>query len=181
MSDHHVFSLVPLEAARDRRLSAAHYRVLIALLSFRGRDTNLVWPSRERVSEITGYPVDKISRLTTELVRYGWIEKSQRGGRACEYRIRVPDLGPINGETVTDEVRVPRLSPGPHPAAETRPYPRGSDQALPPGVRPIEQTREQTKEQTIARSYLALRARSAPRRWRAGRLPTRTSSSASDP
>ena len=134
MSDQHVFSIVPLEAARDRRLSAAHYRVLIALMSFRGRDTNLVWPRRERISEITGYPADKISRLTTELVRYGWLEKSRRGGRACEYRIRVPDLGPINGETVTDEVRVPRLSPGPHPAEETRPDHWGSDQTLPTGV-----------------------------------------------
>ena len=137
---HHVFAIVPLEAARDRRLSASHYRVLIALLSFRGKDTNLIWPSRERIAAITGYHIDKISRLTTELVRYGWLEKTQRGGRACEYRIRVPDLGPIEGEMVTERVTVPRLSPGPRPGGEAgdvgpgTPDPRPSGQPLPTGV-----------------------------------------------
>ena len=76
----------------DSRLTLTQYRVLGALLSFRGRDTSVIWPSREALSARTGLAVAKISYATTALCRLGWLTKEGCGGRSrsCHYRITVP-------------------------------------------------------------------------------------------
>jgi Helix-turn-helix domain len=86
------FAIMPVEAFMDQRLTLTQYRVLGALLSFRGRDTGVVWPSREALSARTGLPVAKISYATTALCRLGWLTKEGCGGRSrsCHYRITVP-------------------------------------------------------------------------------------------
>ena len=111
-NDQHIFAIAPLEMARDHRLTAAQYRILLALLSFRNREGNLVWPSRERLAELTGYTVNTISKYTRQLEGIGWLEKDGKGGRsmAVRYRITVPDLDLDEGETVTEQVTVSRLS-----------------------------------------------------------------------
>ena len=107
----HVFAIAPLEMVRDRRLGAPHLRILLALLSFRNREGNLVWPKRERLAEITGYRVQNISKYTGQLEQFGWLEKDGTGGRsmAVRYRITVPDIPVETADTVTESITLSRL------------------------------------------------------------------------
>lgn len=88
------FSIVPVEVAFDSRLNFRHVRVLIALLSFRNRNTGLMCPSRKMISARCQLPLDRISLITTELVKLGWITKSGNGGKSssCCYVLTVPDF-----------------------------------------------------------------------------------------
>jgi hypothetical protein len=103
------YSIVPVEACMDSRLTKMQLRVLIALLSFRAKNTDTVWPKREQISNRCGYDKRVITRVTTQLVELGWLEKVGKGGfsKSCEYRITVPDLVTVDSrETVTDPVTV---------------------------------------------------------------------------
>lgn len=93
MSQQPVFSIVPIEVVQDRRLTLWHVRVLVALLSFRRKNTDTVWPSREQIAERAGMHIANVSKTTTELVALGWLVKEGEGGRSksCEYRITVPE------------------------------------------------------------------------------------------
>jgi len=93
------FAIVPVEAAMDHRLTAIQLRVLIAILSFRNKNTNIAFPSRAKLAERCGYSEATISRATSALVELGWLRKVGKGGRgkAVEYEVTVPDI-----ETVTD-------------------------------------------------------------------------------
>lgn len=100
-----IFSIIPIEVALDDRLTKMQLRVLIALLSFRNKNTDTVWPKRETLAERCGYDVRTISRVTTQLVELGWLQKSGQGGfsKASEYRVTVPDLDTVVlGETVSE-------------------------------------------------------------------------------
>jgi hypothetical protein len=46
------FALVPIEVVMDRRLTLEQTRVLIALFSFRAKNTDTVWPSRAAIAEL---------------------------------------------------------------------------------------------------------------------------------
>lgn len=106
MSDeHNIFSVVPIEVALDHRLTLRHVRVLIALFSFRSKTTNTVWPKRQTLADRCGFPLTRISTITTELASLGWLEKVGTGGRNApsRYRLTVPDLVTVtNSVTVTD-------------------------------------------------------------------------------
>ena len=93
MAPQPVFSIVPIEIAQDRRLTLWHVRVLIALLSFRRKNTDTVWPSREQIAERAGMHTANVSKTTSELVSLGWLVKVGDGGRSksSEYRITVPE------------------------------------------------------------------------------------------
>ena len=97
------FSLVPLEVIKDKRLTLWQVRVLVALFSFRNRDTNTVWPSRNAIAERSGMHPSNISTTTTELVGLGWLSKEGMGGfsKSSRYTITTPDL-----ETVADSTTV---------------------------------------------------------------------------
>ncbi len=94
------FAMVPIEVCMDSRLSKMQIRVLITLLSFRNKDTNLVWPKREKIAERCGYEITVISRVTRQLVDLGWIQKTGKGGfsKSTEYRITVPELVTVDNE-----------------------------------------------------------------------------------
>jgi len=98
-----VFSIVPIEVIQDPRLTKRQIKVLIALLSFRGKNTNTVWPSREKLSDRCNLPVTRISQTTSELVDLGWLIKDGKGGfsKSTRYQITVPNL-----VTVTKSVTV---------------------------------------------------------------------------
>lgn len=89
----------------DRRLTLKQMRVLVTLLSFRSKSTNLVFPSREAISERCGMAPSAISTATSELEALGWVKKIGNGGRsrACKYEITVPDF---YLQTVSDSVTV---------------------------------------------------------------------------
>lgn len=95
------FSIVPVEVCMDSRLTKMQLRVLIALLSFRNKNTDTVWPKREQIALKCGYAITVISRVTTQLVELGWLEKVGKGGfsKSSEYRITVPNLVTVDGAT----------------------------------------------------------------------------------
>lgn len=102
------FAIVPVEVCMDGRLSKMQIRVLVALLSFRAKNTDTVWPKRSQIAERCGYDERVITRVTTQLVKLGWLEKVGKGGfsKSCEYRITVPEFEEVPRGTVTDSVAV---------------------------------------------------------------------------
>ena len=88
------FAIVPPEVFADDRLSKTDLRVLGAILLYRNRETNLCWPTRDQISQVTGLAPCKISTATTRLVNLGWLVKRGNGGRsrAVRYEFTVPDL-----------------------------------------------------------------------------------------
>lgn len=142
-----VFSVVPIEVWRDKRLTLEQMRVLGVLFSFKGKTTNVVWPSRAEIAARCGMNVCNISTATTALERLGWLTKAGKGGysRATRYTITVPELAKVEtvacSATVADSATVAR-SATPSPVAHP---------ATPPLAHPAtrkEQTSEQTIEQT---------------------------------
>lgn len=92
-----MFSIVPIDVCADYRLTLEQMRVLIALLSFRAKNTDCVWPKRQQISErCGGMHINNISAATAALEKLGWLEKVGRGGKSkpTEYRITVPDIPP---------------------------------------------------------------------------------------
>lgn len=99
-----IFSLVPIEVLVDRRLTLWQMRVLIALLSFRGKHTDTVWPSRKTLAErCGGMNLCNLSTTTTELCALGWLSKEGDGGlsRSTKYKITIP-----NNQKVVDSAMV---------------------------------------------------------------------------
>lgn len=170
-----LFSIVPIEVSMDRRLTLMHVRVLIALLSFRAKNTDTVWPKREQLAaRCGGYTVQNVSKTTRELVALGWLEKEGNGGRSgpSKYRITVPDLDTVSApETVSgsDTVSAPDTVSGSDTVSgmntvsgsdtvsesntvsgSDTPTVSGSDTPTVSGSDTrMEQTIEQTNEQTI--------------------------------
>ena len=99
------FAQVPPEVILDHRLGAPHLRVLLALLSFRRRDSESVWPSREALAERTGYRPSSITRYTSQLVDLGWIIKTDGRGRSrsCHYKIKVAYQATFYDQPYTSE------------------------------------------------------------------------------
>lgn len=87
------FIFCPLEVLTDRRLKPTQRNVLLALYSFRGKNTNTVHPSRDALAERSGYRPTFISKVTTELEGLGWLTKEGRGGhsKSTRYALTVPE------------------------------------------------------------------------------------------
>lgn len=93
-ADVNIFAIVPIEVLQDSRLTLWHIKVLIALLSFRNKNTNLTCPSREKLSIRTGLHISNISKATKELCELGWLSKEGKGGysKSTRYEITVPEF-----------------------------------------------------------------------------------------
>ena len=86
------FAVVPMEMARDRRLKTRHHAVLLALyLHYNAKTNKPVYPSRRRLSELTGLHLSTVSAVTSELVALGWITKSGKGGfcKSTRYSLNI--------------------------------------------------------------------------------------------
>lgn len=114
-SGDHIISIVPIEVCMDHRLTLTQIRVLVALFSFRNKDTGVAKVKRSTLSERCGYPETRISKTTSELVNLGWILKEGKGGfsQPSSYQVTTPDLTTITklvtvqgGTTVTEHVTV---------------------------------------------------------------------------
>jgi hypothetical protein len=133
-----LFSIVPIEVCLDDRLTKMQLRVLIALLSFRNKNTDTCFPKRKALSAKCGYTEQTISKVTKQLVDLGWLQKEGLGGYSapCTYRITVPELETVSKvETVSKPATKTVSEPATITVSEvdTR----------------KEQTIEQTNEQTI--------------------------------
>jgi hypothetical protein len=146
----HIFSVVPIELASDPRLTNRHRRVLIALFSFRSKNTDTVWPKRATLSARCGLRLSDISVATTELVGLGWLAKVGSGGhgRPVQYQITVPEVS-----TVLECGTVPAFStvpkPGTVPDSGIRTVPGSSTTTVPESSTHNEQSMEVSKEQSI--------------------------------
>lgn len=142
MADQTIFSIVPIEACKDRRLTLEQLRVLVTLLSFRGKNTDVVWPSRQQISERCGMHITNISEATSALVKLGWLEKEGKGGfsKATRYRINVPDESLF---TVAHSATVAEWATVAHSATQTV-----ADQATRMPVADSATRKELTSEQT---------------------------------
>ena len=109
----HVFSYMPIEAFTDKRLTLEQLRVLGALFSFRGKDSNTVWPRRQAIAERCGMHQSNISTATSALVRLGWLSKDGKGGhsKATRYTITVPDTV-AHSATVAERATVAQSATG---------------------------------------------------------------------
>lgn len=89
------FAVIPLEVFQDRRLSLIQTRVLCALYSFRNpKAGDVVYPSRGEIESRTGYSERNVSKATSALMGFGWLEKDGDGGRsrAVRYTLIVPEI-----------------------------------------------------------------------------------------
>ena len=142
------FSIMPIEAFMDDRLTKTDLRVLGAILSWRDKTTNLCWPKRKQIADRCRLPLCKISTSTTRLVTLGWLKKEGDGGRcrSAKYELIIPIL---ECKTVTDSVTVTKSETVTDSVTETL-----TDlvtKTVTDSVRGIKQTNEQTNEQTNKR------------------------------
>lgn len=108
-----LFAFIPVEVIQDKRLTLEQTRVLIALFSFRGKTTNVVWPSRDAIASRTGMHISNISKATTALCDLGWLAKDGSGGfsKSTRYTISVPEIFDEN-ETVAESATVAHWARG---------------------------------------------------------------------
>ena len=102
------FSMVPVAAFKDRRLTYRQLVVLGAICSFRQASSNLsVCAGRDEITERCGLHPSVISAATTDLEDLGWLQKSGRGGRSVKttYLIAIPETV-AESETVTHNATV---------------------------------------------------------------------------
>lgn len=140
-----IFSIVPIVVLADRRLTLWHMRVLIALLSFRSKNTDTVWPSRETLAErCGGMHLSNISKVTTELCELGWLTKEGTGGksRTTRYKITVPDIQTVVESTTVVEFATVAKSTSKNPQTVAK----STTSTVAKSARGIEQTIEQTSK-----------------------------------
>ena len=84
--------IAPIEALTDALLSDPERRVLLSLFSFRGKNTDTVWPSIESIAERANMgDQTRVSKITTSLAAKGWLTKRKKGFTGCnEYKLEVP-------------------------------------------------------------------------------------------
>lgn len=114
MGDPHlIFSYMPIEAFTDKRLTLEQLRVLGALFSFRGKDSNTVWPRRQAIAERCGLHLSNISSATSALEKLGWLSKDGKGGhsKSTRYTITVPDTV-AQSATVAERATVAQSATG---------------------------------------------------------------------
>jgi len=103
MVNNPLFIFMPYEILQDKRLSLRQIRVLLAILSWRKKNTNLARVSRNILSDKTGYPVQRISQITSQLCKLGWLKKRGNGGRSqwIEYQVCTPNSDQFsNGDQI---------------------------------------------------------------------------------
>lgn len=80
------FSIIPARAIDDRRLQRNHLHVLNALGTYSDRD-GWSYPLQETLAQRLGVTRQYISQAVADLVRFGYLQTSQRGGRGLRYRV----------------------------------------------------------------------------------------------
>ena len=108
MAEEGKFIITPREIIEDPRLTLWHIKVLLALYSFRNKNTDLVYPSRESITKRCGIRPNSISTTTSELVKLGWLEKTGMEGRRA-YRVTVPNFSTLQESCTLQESSTPNL------------------------------------------------------------------------
>lgn len=156
--------VAPLESLTDTRLTDPERRVLWALFSFRGKNTDCVWPSLIKLGERAQIQdVTRISKITSSLAKKGWLTKKKRSFRqGNEYRLTMPEeLANLDSEANLEDEKPGKTSESNLDSnanlAKQSKMKQGDisnlDSETKPNLdsetKPIEQTTEQTTEQTM--------------------------------
>lgn len=149
--------IAPLECLVDDRLTDPERRVLLALFSFRGKDTNTVWPGLEAIAErALVKDTARVSKLTSSLAKKGWLTKKKRGFTGTnKYILTVPDVANLDAEPnleadtnlVSDTKLESAANLAPDASSNLAPETKSN---LAPDAKYKEQTTEQTSEQTTS-------------------------------
>jgi hypothetical protein len=136
-----ILIVAPLEALTDSRLTDPERRVLLALFSFRGKNTNTVWPGLDAISDrALVKDIGRVSKLTSSLASKGWLTKKKRGFTGCnQYTLTVPELFDVDANLVPDTKLDCDTNSNLVPDTKSN---------LAPDAKYKEQTKEQTIEQT---------------------------------
>ena len=88
-----VFSIVPIEVLQDDSLTATEIKMIVCLLSFRNKNTNLICPSTETIAKRMGLKdKTRVSKITTSLCKKGWLNKKKAGfDKSNKYEFIVPE------------------------------------------------------------------------------------------
>lgn len=87
------FSIVPIEAISDEELTASEFKVLVALYSFRDKNSDTCFPRRSKLAARAGFKdTTQVSKITTRLEGKGWLTKNQKMGfhGPKKYRLTIP-------------------------------------------------------------------------------------------
>ncbi|OFV47338.1 hypothetical protein HMPREF3179_08580 [Oligella sp. HMSC09E12] len=103
------FIILPFDILQDDRLTLRQIRVLMAILSWRKKNTNVSAISREMIAERTGYQLARISAITAELEKLGWIKKEGNGGRSKWIRYQICEVNLNQNQDLSDIETVPEL------------------------------------------------------------------------
>ena len=99
------FIKLPIEAMTDARLSHRDLRVLMALYSFGANPGDVVWPSREKLSELSNLHWTHVSATIRRLQDYGWLLKKSGGQQGNSYTLLKPSMV-AETDTVADSATV---------------------------------------------------------------------------
>lgn len=97
------FIIAPIEILSSD-LSPTEMKVLFGLYSYRGKNTNTVWPSTSNLAKRVGIEdVTRISKITTSLQKKGWLKKRKMGfDKPNQYELCVPEIEPSNLDKTTN-------------------------------------------------------------------------------
>lgn len=107
------FAWVPLAAIADRDLTLEQLRVLLALLSFKTPESDVVFPRRQTIANMTGLHLSNISMATSALEAKGWLKKDGKGGhsKSTRYTITIPNTV-AQSATVAEQATVAQSATG---------------------------------------------------------------------
>jgi len=88
-----IFAIVPIEVLLDENLTGGEIKMIVCLLSFRNKNTNLMCPSTETIAARLGLKdKTRVSKVTTSLCNKGWLKKKKGGfDKPNHYEFIVPD------------------------------------------------------------------------------------------
>ena len=78
------------EILKDPRIGKRDIKVYLALILHADSKTGECWPSRSRISKLTGIHESHVSSSTNRLVEFGYIQKRHTSGKSNKYRIVKP-------------------------------------------------------------------------------------------
>jgi len=105
--DRRRFSIVPIRAANDRRLTAGTWRTLLAICAYSSKG-GIVWVSQKRIGQDIGISQPAVHRQIARLKAWGYLQRishSRKGIKAETIRIlyapelQAEDATSIAGET----------------------------------------------------------------------------------
>jgi hypothetical protein len=81
---------------QGKYLTAAAFRVYVALLSFQNQRTGKTFPAYPAIMERTGMGRNAVADALNELEQFYWIERTRKFGQSNKYKLGRPSL---DGET----------------------------------------------------------------------------------